>query len=410
MGGKLLSNTRRYSKLELDDAARFILSSLRESGYKCDATLAYEEKETFGDLDIVVSYTGTDKLEALVQELFKPEQIVNDPNQNILSFSYNDLSVDLIFVRDDIYDFAHSYLSYSDLGNLVGKTAHMFGVHVGTEGMWYRLREDKHIIGKIVITKNWYLALRILGFEPNTYALGFKSKLDIFNFVTSGKFFNFDFYTVKLNAKARASEKKRDTYREFIQHCQNTELKQFTPPKTFKQNFLRYLLSDPKFKSEYDALISRNNQKKKLKLRFSGDIVKSLTGLSGEKLGAYLKYLKDFDLYSMNSDNIKRLIVNQLPIFEELYYGTARTESESASAEIITETFTPSAEETNAEKETGSSGKGNRQNRNRRERRNSGSKSTEGSREHDQSNQSESWGATINDAEPVCVSDSEQEG
>jgi hypothetical protein len=80
MGGKLLSNTRRYSKLELDDAARFILSGLRESGYKCDATNAYEEKETFGDLDIVVSYTGTDKLEALVQELFKPEQIVMQYN------------------------------------------------------------------------------------------------------------------------------------------------------------------------------------------------------------------------------------------------------------------------------------------------------------------------------------------
>ena len=344
MGGKLLAGTRRYKKEELLEAESFILCRLREAGYTCKSTTAYGNKESFGDLDIVVAYTGTDKLLPLITEVFKPTELFDDPNQNIISFNYHDLSVDLIFVSEQDFDFAHNYLSYNDLGNLIGKTAHAFGVHLGPDGLWYKLRDDKHILGKITITKNWYLALRILGFEPNTYAIGFPTKKSMFEFICNGKFFNIEQY-VKVNAKARAAERKRETYREFLEYCEKTKPQNFIFHSVFKQNFLKYLLSDAKFKKQYDSLVHANNQKKKLKLRFSGTLVTEITGLTGQKLGRYLDHLKGFDLISMNASTIKKLIVKQLPIFEELYDGTASikdNEEKATKPSIDSSDFRPS--------------------------------------------------------------------
>jgi hypothetical protein len=115
-----------------DEEIQFVYNSGEEAiinreldglyGYTCKSTTTYGNKKSFGDLDIVVAYTGNDKLLPLITEEFKPTELFDDPNQNIISFNYHDLSVDLIFVSDQDFDFAHNYLSYNDLGNLIGKT------------------------------------------------------------------------------------------------------------------------------------------------------------------------------------------------------------------------------------------------------------------------------------------------
>ena len=315
MGGNALKNTqtRRYEREEYFAVAKKVTDILAKQGIKCEVIRSYEEKESFGDLDVLVLQTPN--LKNLVETKFKPnEMVVND---NVISFNVDQLQVDLIQAPEHQYEFSRNYFAYNDLGNLLGRIAHKLGLKLGHDCLKYVLRDGTHVIGNIVVTREWDQALRLLHYDPKRYNEGFKALTDIFEYVLTSKLFDPDIYLLhNRNAESRIRDRKRETYMKFLQYCETIE-----PPKNkvavSKQQYLYYLLNDASFRTQYSELIAENNRKKVLRMKFNGDIVGAATGFEGKKLGAFMEFVrKRNDLENMGAADIKLLCVEEMQNFQ----------------------------------------------------------------------------------------------
>ena len=172
MGGKALKNTvtRRYNEDEYLKAFNEVSDVLMNFCDQVALVKAYEEKDSFGDMDLVVvlSPSVTDVVKCL-KEYFNPNEVVK--NTNVVSFNYKDLQVDLLVQPDSkTYDFAKNYFAFNDLGNFVGRTAHRLGFKFGHDGMWYVLRDPEdpsYVVTELLVTKDFDEALTFLGFSPS---------------------------------------------------------------------------------------------------------------------------------------------------------------------------------------------------------------------------------------------------
>jgi DNA polymerase/3'-5' exonuclease PolX len=111
MGGNALKNTktRRYDKDEYLLAANYVRHVLLMSNDSRIVDIApiqsYQEKETFGDLDIL--YSTIDDLNITldqIKKLFSPNEIIK--NGDVISFDYKELQVDLILSKKEVYEYA----------------------------------------------------------------------------------------------------------------------------------------------------------------------------------------------------------------------------------------------------------------------------------------------------------------
>jgi len=296
MGGNALKNieTRRYVRDEYERIAKAVLEKLNP--VRCiDRAIdipAYRTKETFGDLDILYS-TNTDTPLSVeqIEAVFSPDEIVR--NTNVISFNYEELQVDLIHSPRNCFDYALSYFSWNDTGNLIGRIAHKFGVKHGHAGLIFPVRESDQVIAEIVLTTDHDLALTWLGFDAGVFNAGFDSLDQIFNFVTSNPFYNPEFYKLEnLNNIARTRDTKRSTYSSFLEHGRTMTGTFWTPvsDKTWyaESMFRRFPEATKQFKEAMQQLAFMRQARTK----FNGDIVSDLTGLTGKPLGEFMRHLK----------------------------------------------------------------------------------------------------------------------
>ena len=315
MGGNALKNTqtRRYERDEYLAVADRVLAVLGKQGIKCETIRAYGDKESFGDLDVLVLQTPN--LKNLVETKFKPnEMVVND---NVISFNVDQLQVDLIQAPEEQYDFSRNYFAYNDLGNLLGRIAHKLGLKLGHDCLKYVLRDGTHVVGNIVVTRDWDQALRLLHYDPKRYNEGFDTLIDVFNYVMTSRLFDPNIYLLhNRNAESRIRDRKRETYMKFLQYCETVE-EPTNKVSVTKDQYLQYLLNDNDFRAQYAKLIADNNRKKVLRLKFNGDIVGAATGFEGKKLGAYMEFIRmNNDLENIGAADIKLLCVESLPKFQ----------------------------------------------------------------------------------------------
>ena len=342
MGGNALKNTqtRRYEREEYFAVAKKVTDILAKQGIKCEVIRSYDDKESFGDLDVLVLQTPN--LKNLVETKFKPnEMVVND---NVISFNVDQLQVDFIQAPELQYDFSRNYFAYNDLGNLLGRVAHKLGLKLGHDCLKYVLRDGTHVIGNIVVTREWDQALRLLHYDPKRYNEGFNSLTDIFEYVLTSKLFDPDIYLLhNRNAESRIRDRKRETYMKFLKYCETLE-----PPKNkvsvSKQQYLYYLLADPNFRSQYLDLIAENNRKKVLRMKFNGDIVGAATGFEGKKLGAFMEFVRQRnDLDNMGAADIKLLCVEEMQNFQYVVDKNReeRQDKQSKKEQQVTTTAAP---------------------------------------------------------------------
>ena len=116
MGGNALKLviTIRKNKTEYYLLRDKIKKIFLERGIIIDYIPELEDKESFGDLDIL--YSNIEML-SVIKELFVPNEIVI--NGEVISFDYDDFQIDMI--KCENIEFCKFYFSYGDFGNLIGK-------------------------------------------------------------------------------------------------------------------------------------------------------------------------------------------------------------------------------------------------------------------------------------------------
>lgn len=219
MGGLALktAHTRRYERAEFDIISVELLNTLRQTFKRVAMPLFYKNKKSFGDADLIVSMEGFNgNVRDYITNTFNPTEIFH--NGNCYSFDYKELQVDLITLAPEHFDSNEMYLSYNDLGNFIGRIAQGFGLKYGQEGLWYEHYYKGMNIGRIQVSKDYREIFKFLGLSYERWEAGFDELEDIFNYIATSTYFNWNMFQLsKLNKINRERNLKRKSYMSFLE-------------------------------------------------------------------------------------------------------------------------------------------------------------------------------------------------
>ena len=240
MGGHAMKNygVERLTKEQYDEVLSALTITLP---YKTAAIPSYRSKDSFGDCDLLT--TATD--EAFENSLSKDFALLGKKkNGSVTSYAlkycnFPPFQFDLIKAKEDSFKFNYNYLSYNDLGNLVGRIAAAFGFKFAHDGLyilaWYDHKGEERSVGRVkedgktndhaeykmekLFISNFDQALEFLGFDSLRFAQGFNTIDDILDFVASSKYFCKDFFLFEnRNHDQRKRDVKRPTYTRALEY------------------------------------------------------------------------------------------------------------------------------------------------------------------------------------------------
>lgn len=297
MGGNAIKTvpTRRFTKAEYEALAGEVKEKFDKdfefSKQRWHIIDSYREKESFGDMDVLVSRppNATWKWNSTAfTTLFPSKEVV--PNGDVVSLEYNEFQMDFIQVPYETFEFAKVYFAFNDLGNLIGKTARQLGLKYGHQGLIYTIRDglgDK--VGEIPVTLDPKEALEFLGYDWTRYQQGFKNLEEIFQYAVSSRYFNADRYLLEnLNHVDRIRDRKRATYTAFLDWIKNKDLprdEERLPSNWFVPEIREAF---PSFSIAYDLKNAKLEKAAAAKIVFNGNLVSDLTKRTGKDLGEFM--------------------------------------------------------------------------------------------------------------------------
>lgn len=240
MGGNAMQQygVERLSKEQYNKVLLALTPTLQ---YKTVAIPSYKAKDSFGDCDLLT--TATD--EAFEKSLSKDFALLGKKkNGSVTSYAlkydnFPPFQFDLIKAKEDSYEFNYNYLSYNDLGNLIGRVAAAFGFKFAHDGLyilaWYDHKGEERSVARVkeygktndcaehrmekLFISNFDQALEFLGFDSLRFAQGFNNVDDILDYVASSKYFCKDFFLFEnRNHDQRKRDVKRPTYTSALEY------------------------------------------------------------------------------------------------------------------------------------------------------------------------------------------------
>lgn len=255
-----------------------------------------KNKETHGDLDVVVVDSYRESIRELLKDLDSKK---NGPVDSVAwPFSPGkSLQVDFIYIPKEEFEYAVNYFCFNDLGNLCGRFAHKMGLKHGHDGLKYIVRDGvQTVLGEIVLTRDFARALTFLGFDYERYLQGFDTLEEIYRYVSDHpKFSPKMFDLAERNHTARVRDRKRPTYTGFLSWIEDNRmfLGDYLWPED-KSAWLPTIFKEfPEAKVQYDAMWGAYRDKEKARTKFNGVMVGQLTGLREKPLGRLIQAFKE---------------------------------------------------------------------------------------------------------------------
>lgn len=267
-------------------------------------------KADFGDIDIIIEYaidehvfdairTNTTKLGATDETTIR--------NGKVLSVLVDGLyQVDFIKERKETVEYHIAYLSHNDLGNLIGRCVKEAGYKHGTDGLFYSHYMNGRALKKdFFISNDYRTVLNLLGLSVEKFDAGFDTLEDMFDYVSSNKYFKASFYKFEnLNNKNKVRDAKRKNYNLFLNHVKDMVDSELSLP-TYDVSFPHLV----PLVVEYEEKVRRD---KVVKDKFSGKMVMQLTSLQGKDLGDFMQFFKEkYDVYSMTPKEINDYVLKE---------------------------------------------------------------------------------------------------
>lgn len=301
MGGNALKNieTIRLNSEEYFSITESILHKLRNlfPERKINYIESYRQKESFGDLDILISGCIFPDIKNFIYKHFGNTEVFI--NSNIVSFGFlidpltkKYFQIDLIFVREDIYNFSLNYFSFNDLGNLIGRITNRFNFSFGWDGLNYKVYNGVKFIDKVNLSLDFEQTLTLFDFDVSAFKQGFETLEDVFYFVSKSKYFKPEIYILSnRNAEDRKRDKKRKTYVLFLEWLEQNRDK--------FNNVEQPILDEQSILKHFDKLetvqkiIEKDNFNNKVNSKYNGNNFKSTTKLEGIELGKFISLFKN---------------------------------------------------------------------------------------------------------------------
>lgn len=262
---------------------------------------SYSGKESFGDMDLLVSSPDGRWPEGFLESSFMTnrEYVVNGP---VCSLGWDLIEgrfqIDLILVPDEYFYAASGYYAYNDLGNLLGVIAKSLGFKLGHKGLWkkfYHPDNPTEVIFSVLVTNKWediFKFLKVPLHWVEKWHFDIDSKEDIFRLVSSSEYFHPDLYLLEnRNSVSRVRDAKRTTYMDFLKWCETrptTERREVSSEDVLQNAFSLF----PEFKQRFGVENLAWVRRLEIKALLRGGRVSELTGLTGIELGEFMKLLK----------------------------------------------------------------------------------------------------------------------
>jgi hypothetical protein len=274
------------------------IATLREAfpETRVEAIRAYRNKPDFGDCDILVERGTGYSYEQAAKALGAIEVVPNGPVCSIgvpvtPQGGKDIFQIDLVTADPLSFDFSKGYFGQGDIGNLVGRLYHAWGLALRHDGLYYYVRDGDYKFREIALTLNFNFALELMRYDVQTFEDGFESPEDIFRYVASSPFFNPDIFLLhNRNAQSRVRDRKRPMYMAFLKFCEETSgLPKFQFPENKSAWLPRLFEHFAGFKQEYDKALADLSELRRVKDKFNGTWVSQVTGLQGKELGEVMQ-------------------------------------------------------------------------------------------------------------------------
>lgn len=300
MGGNALGvPTQRLPAAQYQALGQRIMPVIADCipGQRLALIPAYGQKADFGDMDLLISRCAADHVPAVAAALQARHLRRNGPVASLgLEIPEGLFQVDLISVPPAEFDFALRYFAFNDLGNLIGRVAHQYGLKFGHQGLVYPLRAPDcptNRIAELLVTTDFDTALSLLGYDPAQYQAGFSGGFqtleDVFAYVTSTPHFRPEIYLLENRSHvARTRDRKRKTYQAFLNWVAAQSFS--AKPQPDKAAFLEQLfVAMPRLEQDYLDALQQHARHKAFCTRFNGQIIGQWTGLQGKTLGQFMQ-------------------------------------------------------------------------------------------------------------------------
>lgn len=331
MGGRAFFHKTGHEAIRMDRSeylrtmvlVRQLLSS---SSLTFSDIPSYGQKESFGDIDVLVSKEGMidrSHFDNLVfNASFVDKKFGIERNSNITSvLTIEGYQIDFILTKPKFYESSLAYYSFNDLGNFLGRIANSVGLKYGHDGLSIHAREGDTDYGDIHLSEDVDKIFEFFGWD-SIYDQSFPTMESIFEFVSKQNHFIADRYKFEnLDHTNRTRNRKRKSYVQFVEWL--TENNKFgdEPTDEFrraKRTLMQQTALDYFGKrGEWEDLWRNIEMNKVIKEKFNGTIVMNLTNLEGKDLGLFMADFKHrlgdnykLKLFAMTPEEIEKEIIS----------------------------------------------------------------------------------------------------
>ena len=297
MGGNLFKLGRRPKReyLEIEAEVCAVLDPLLGAGYRIPRY--YATKPDFGDLDVVVSRGAIDALggwDVFCQAIATQLGVTQTKSVgHVYSTVYREFQVDY-FVRDPaVFEATSHYLSFNDVGNLLGKIYRRLGLKYGEDGLSYVFRRASRESYKreLLVSRDWPRILALIGLDVDEWEAGFATLEQAFAWVAASPYFSTAPYDT-LSASTERRAKQRTTIRRFLDWLEREGLDQRYAYRDEADAYVPMIAAAfPEAELERALELERQREADAIVVRakFGGALVREWIGLDGKQLGAFLR-------------------------------------------------------------------------------------------------------------------------
>jgi hypothetical protein len=319
MGGKAVDG-RRLSREEYFSLSGAVARRLKSVIPEFTIPKVLPSKESFGDIDILVGVSdlpngwmdrammamgGSGMVHANRRD-FARDKVYE--KGEAFSCTVSGAQVDLIAHSSANLAYASRWYNYGDLSNFLGLTARSLGLTYHYSGIYITHEIVPGQNRPILVTDDFDMGLRILGYDPIAHQEGFADEKALYEWVLSSKYFD-----IAQTESRNSGQRRRDQVREQFLRFKEYALANARPPVEIDLDDVRsglqimfpdYLARIKSEESEYEFNLMS-------KLRVNGGWIKKELGIQqGAEIGQILGKMKrqfstpaEFDVWVVAASN-----------------------------------------------------------------------------------------------------------
>lgn len=288
--------TSRMDKKQYTALSNYLLPLLRLYFRNVSTPPEAPGKETFGDLDIMVSQPlDLHPHEAILQICTRvlgdkcKKFIYNSPTTNI-AVIIDDIVAQLdihVVPNEDLWGVDFWMHSWGDMGMIVSSTIKAWGLRLSaSRGLWVEVPG----FGPLILSFDIERIIQFLGLDWDRYARGFDTLEEIYEWIEHITI-NEERIGVKAGGKVdRREHQKRSMW---VAYWKRGEDARYDPSDEEKSQVFSQALRYFRKKEEYEGIIEQMAREKLAREKFNGFQVREWTGADGKRLGMLMKALKE---------------------------------------------------------------------------------------------------------------------